>query len=352
MISLYLDEYSVLSSLPTQFTIDQVNGWVRVRIILQGKEIYSTTLYENNGSTIFYGFKDIIRENMLARGLTLASLTVAAEEEMGGEYYRDKYIIFAEVYDMDDERDMIWARFLTNRSFYVVPRGGILPLSFFSDGSEQFSAFADCVFKEEDGSINTYTYTHPVSRQNLPKVYGLYLYLDDIERYVQRTEGGSVGKLLSLTFHVGKRSMTVYVSDEPYEVDFTFRNSFNVYERIYIYGSTKLKSTFDRKEAVSQGIISFYDMAVERKYQVETAPMGLEEAEWFNEFLASHYVYRELNQDWEPTVLISDITSEISDNAKDLVKMKFSWRYDNNARWIDTNSYPQMFSKPYNDAFK
>lgn len=80
--------------------------------------------------------------------------------------------------------------------------------------------------------------------------------------------------------------------------------------------------------------------------------MGAEEAEWFNEFLASSYVQRELNQDWQQEVLISDITSEISDNAKDLVKMKFSWRYNDNARWISTDTYPQMFSAPYNDTFK
>lgn len=352
MINLYMDDYTVLSSLPNQFTIGQVDGWVKVTITLHGKDIYTTTLYENNNAAIFYGFKDIIREFMLARYLSLASLSVTAEHPGGYEVFEDKYIIFCEVNDMDDERDLIWARFLTNRSFYVVPRKEGLPVSFFSDGGEQFTAYADCVFKESGGTIRTYTYTHSIYHYNLPRIYNVCLYTEDIRNYIEQEEGGSVGTLLSYTFHVGRRSLTVFVTDEPYEVDFYFYNSFNVQEHIFVYGTTKLKTTFDRKEAVNQGISSFYNMSVERKYEVETAPMSIEEAEYFNEFLASPNVYRELNQDWEPTVLISDITSEISDNAKDLIKMKFSWRYDNNARWVDTDTYPQMFSTPYNDTFK
>ncbi|MBO5626780.1 MAG: hypothetical protein J5953_13465 [Prevotella sp.] len=352
MINLYLDDYNVLSSLPNQFTIGQVDGWVKVTITLQGKDIYTTTLYENNRAAIFYGFKEIIRENMLTRYLSLASLTVTAEHPGGNEVLEDRYIIFCEVNDMDDERDLIWARFLTNRSFYTIPRSGYVVLSFFSDGGEQFTAYADCVFKESDGTIRTYTYTRSIYHYNLPRIYSVWLIPNDIQYAVEREEGGSLGALLSFTFHVGNRAITVYVTDEPYEVDFYFYNSFNVQEHIFIYGTTKLKSTFDRKEAVSQGVSSFYNMSVERKHEVETAPMSIEEAEYFNEFLASPYVYRSLNQDWEPTVLISDITSEISDSAKDLIKMKFSWRYDNNARWIDTNTYPQMFTAPYNDTFK
>ena len=352
MISLYLDEYSVLSSLPNQFTIGQVDGWVKVTIRLQGVDIYSTTLYENNRAAIFYGFKDIIRENMLARYLSLASLTVMAEHPGGYEMLEDKYIIFCEVNDMDDERDLFWSRFLTNRSFYTIPRNGYMVTSFFSDGGEQFTAYADCVFRVSDGTIRTYTYTRSIYHYNLPRIYSVWLSSSEIQSAVEREEGGSVGTLLSFTFHVGRRALTVYVSDEPYEVDFYFNNAFNVQEHIFIYGTTKLKTTFDRKEAVSQGISSFYNMSVERKHEVEMAPMGMEEAEWFNEFLASTYVFRELSQDWEPTVLISDITSEISDSAKDLIKMKFSWRYDNNARWVNTDTYPQMFTDPYNDTFK
>ena len=353
MINVYLSEYNLLTSVQTQFNITQVSDWVEVSIQLEGQYIYTTRLYPNNNIATFYGFQDILRQNMRARGLTFASLTIIAAEEMGAEYLEDKYIIYNEVIDIDDERDLLWARFLTIRSFYTLPRNnGQLPLAFFSDASEQKSLTADCVFKEDDGTIRTYPFTKSIYPFQVPRIYYVYLYASEIQNYVERAEGGPVGKLVSFTCHVGSRSMTVYITDEPYEVEFSFRNSFNVLETIYIYGTTKLKSSFDRKEAVSQGVTMFYNMSVERKHEVETQPMSLEEAEWFNEFLASPHVVWELNQDWQPTVLISDITSEISDSAKDLVKMKFSWRYNDNSRWISTDDYPQMFSAPYNDTFK
>ena len=352
MILLYLDDYNILSSLPNEFSISQVDTWVEVSINLQGREIYTTTLHENNGIATFYGFKDIVKENMLARGLTLASLTVCAADDAGPEFYQGKYVVFADVIDCNDERELIWGRFLTNRSYYVMPRKGSLPLAFFTDGSEQLSAYADCVCKAEDGSIHSYRYTRTLNIQNEPRIYYDYLSATAIQERLEEQEAAPVGRLLSYTYHVGRRSMTVYVTDAPFEVDFDFRNAFNIMEHIFVYGSTKLKTSFDRKEAVSQGVTSFYDRTVERKHEVETAPMGIEEAEWFNEFLASSLVKRTLNEDYIATVLISDISSEISDNAKDTIKMKFAWRYHDNAKIINTNTYPQMFSAPYNDAFK
>lgn len=353
MINIYLSEYSLLQSVQSSFTITQVYGWVDVSIKLANQYIYTTRLYPYNYTATFYGFREILRENMRARGLILASLTVVANQETGGESLEDKYIIYNEVQEIYYERDWLWEKFLTIRSFYTVPRAnGFLPLAFFSDGTEQPTLTAECVFQEDDGTICTYPYSQTIYHYQLPRIYYVYLYASSIQNTVERNEGGPVGKLLSFTCHVGLRSMTVYVIDEPAEIDFNFRNSFNVFEHIYIYGSTKMKTSFDRKEATSQERTSFYNMSAERKYEVETLPMGMEEAEWFNEFLASPFVDRELNQDWQPNVLISDISSEISDSAKDLIKMKFSWRYEDNARYIDSDRYPQMFSAPFTDSFK
>ena len=353
MINIYLSDYNLLSSVQSSFTITQVDGWVDVAIRLDSQNIYMTRLYPYNGTATFYGFQEILRESMKARGLICAQLTVDAMEEMGMSSYEDKYIIYNEVQEINDERDWLWQKFLTIRSFYTIPRqGGFLPLAFFSDATEQQVLTAECVFQEDDGTIRTYPYTQTLYHYNLPRIYYVYIYLSSMIYKVEQAEGGPVGKLLSFTCHVGLRSMTVYVIDEPAEIDFNFRNSFNVLEHIYIYGATKLKTSFDRKEATSQGRTSFYNMSAERKHEVETLPMGMEEAEWFNEFLASPFVERELNQDWCPNVLISDISSEISNSAKDLIKMKFSWRYEDNARYIDSDRYPQMFSAPFTDSFK
>ena len=158
MIQLYLSQYSVLPAVPTQFTISDAEVSVEVSINLQGQNIYTTTLLEHNGSATFYGFREILRQNMLARRLPFGSLAIYVAHEDGMETLEDKYIIFAEALDINDDRDMLWQRFLTTRSYYVMPKMYNLPLAFFSDNSEQFTAYADCVFKEEDGTLRTSTF--------------------------------------------------------------------------------------------------------------------------------------------------------------------------------------------------
>jgi len=352
MINLSLAQYNLLSSLPSQFSVSEVSDRVKVAILLDGIVGYETTLYAYEGWTTFYGFQDFVRQSMRARQMVLAALTIVATHDDRQESISGKYVVFNEVVNIDIEQDLLYRRFLTIRSYYRLPRTGVMQLVFFSDSVSPLSLIAECVCKEDDGSIRTVPFTRRIPFIQIPYIYYVNLDITEIQQSLEQEHGTDVGKLLAMTCHVEERSMTVFISDEPYEVDFFFCNSFNIWERIYIYGTTKIKTAFDRKEAVSKGVSSFYDMSSERKYEVETAPMMIEEAEWFNEFLASPRVERELNEDWRPTVLISDINSEISDNAKDLIKMKFSWRYDDNTRYIGTSIQPQVFSPPYNTTFK
>ena len=174
-----------------------------------------------------------------------------------------------------------------------------------------------------------------------------------IKNMVNYENGEDCGKLLSFTVHVGSRSLTVFVVDEKPAISFTFLNSYNAYETIFIIGTTTHKTEISRKEAVTQNITSFYDKSVSRKWEVKTVPLSQEEAMWFNDFLESDYVTLNLSQEHSDLrILISDITSEISDSSKDKVHMKFSWRFEDNSLWLNENRYPQVFSAPYNDTFK
>ena len=332
MIQLYLKQYHLLSSLPQEFNITEVDVYTDVTITLENTDIYTTRLYEVGGKATFYGFRDIIRDSMLASGHTLASLTVRAVG-IDTFTYTGKYILFADSKFIADN-DIIWQQFLTTRSTHLIPLECDFPLYFFSDETESVTPYADCTFKADDGRLATYTYTIQHDHQNRPFIYVNYISPLYMQQRIESSEGQSLGKLVSITFHAGPRTLTAYITDETHEVDFFFRGCFNTFEHIFIYGSTTFKTAVSRKEAVSQGVTSFYDNTVDRRYNVETTPLTHAEAEWFNEFLESHYVERYLSEDYQARVLISDITSEISDNPKDTVKLKFSWRYTENSRWI------------------
>ena len=124
------------------------------------------------------------------------------------------------------------------------------------------------------------------------------------------------GKLLAFTVHAGRRSMTVYVVEEEPTILFSFRNSYNALESMPVFGTTTLKTEVSRKEAVSLNITSFYDKSVSCKWQVKTVPLSQKDAHWYNDFLESDCVTLSLSNDYSDLrILISDITSEISDSA-------------------------------------
>ena len=353
---LSLDTYTLSSALPNSFTVDADQGedYVEVHIILEGQTIYSTRLYANaSGVCTFYEFRQIVEQNMIARNLCLASFELMVAHENGADELDDKYIIFSRYKNANnDTLDFLESHFLMNRTHCVMPRRAYGSLPFFATEQEDFAPYLECVF-DRDGELWNYRLENPLYHYNRPYVYYVSLSPQSIKARIDNVEGEDCGKLLSFTVHVGRRSMTVFVVDEMPTIMFSFLNSYNAQEAMCVFGTTTLKTEFSRKEAVSMNVTSFYDKSVSRKWQVKTVPLTQEEARWYNEFLESDYVTLELNNDFNDLrILISDITSEISDSSKDLVHIKFSWRFEDNSIWLDEDRFPQVFSAPFIDTFK
>ena len=338
MVNLNLDDYTLSSALPDWFEMNQVDGeFVEVSIYLGSQCIYTTKLYELNGVATFYELRQIVEQNMMARELTLASFKVVVENGNNEELYDGKYIVFSK-YKKANEFNISFleSHFLVNRTYYTIPRGMSASIPFFATASENFAPYYICRF-ERNGGIRSYRLNYNMYHYNEPRIYNIIITPSTIKALVDAQEGGNCGQLLSFEVHVGYRSMTVFVVDEQPAAQFHFRNAYNALESIFVFGTTSFKTEVSRKEAVSQNVISFYDKSVSRKWEVKTVPLTLEEAMWYNEFLESDKVTMELSQDYtDVEVLISDITSEISDSAKDQVHIKFSWKFNDNARWIST----------------
>ena len=353
---LNLDTYTLSSALPESFTVstDQGEDYVDVDIRLEEEVIYNTRLYgDANGICTFYELRQIVEQSMIARNLILASFALTIAHEHGGEEYEDKYIIFSR-YKIAQRNtlDFLESHFLVSRASYVMPCKMYGSVPFFATAEENFTPYFDCVF-EKDGELCNYRLEIPLYRYNRPYVYYISLSPESIKARVDNEEGEDCGTLLSFAVHAGSRSLTMYVVNEEPCIQFYFRNCYNAEEIMPVFGTTTFKTEISRKEAVSMNVTSFYDKSVSRKWEVKTVPLTQEEARWYNEFLESDNVTLELNRDFHSLrILISDITSEISDSSKDLVHIKFSWRFEDNSVWINEDRYPQVFSAPYNDTFK
>ena len=337
MIGLYLSDYTFSSALSDSFNITGVQGeYVEVDVALQGQSIYSTKLYKSSNNTCtFYELRQIVEQNMVVRGLTLASLLITVDYGGEADQYSDKYIIYSKNRNMDsDDEDYLARHFLMNRTSYTLPRGQMMILPFFATDDEFIRACYSCTFLKE-GETVTYQLTQSIYQYSTPHIYNLYLTADFLQDLAEQSVGDNCGQLLSFTVRVGDRSLTVYIVDEEPCVHLSFRNSFNTWEELYVFGSETLKTDVARKEAVVMNTSSFYDKTVSRKHEVVTVPLSQEEAHWFNEFLESDEVIMEVSHDYpEQPVLISDITSEISDSAKEQVRIKFSWRFNDQKEFL------------------
>ena len=110
-------------------------------------------------------------------------------------------------------------------------------------------------------------------------------------------------------------------------------NAFNIPERAYLYGATTTKTEVNRSEAVIGRKTLFYDETVTVKHEVETGPMTYDEAMWLSQMFASRWVNRILPNNKSAEILISDISSEVTDSNKELMKLKFSWKYAEGTEW-------------------
>lgn len=335
MIGLVLDTYTLSSSLPDSFLIDTQEDYVDVAITIQGQCIYETRLYSNSGSCTFYELRQIVEQNMIARQLPIATFEFIVDDGNGIQEIDDKYIIFSRYKNAAySDIDFLQSHFLVNRTYITMPRDLSASLPFFATANEIFSMYYDCVF-EKDGIIRQFRLGYNTYHYQRPEIYVIPIGPSSIKTMADNAVGEDCGKLLSFTVHAGIREMGVYVVDEMPSITFSFLNSYNVTESVFVMGTTTFKTEISHKEAVSKNVTSFYDKSVSRKWDVKTVALSQEEAKWYNEFLESEYVTYNMSQEHNALrILISDITSEISDSSKDLVHIKFSWRYDDDSYWI------------------
>ncbi len=335
MVNLFIDDYTLSSALPDTLSITQVQNAVTVEITIEAQTIYSTTLFPDNGTCTFYELRQIVEQNMTARGLTLAEFSLEVNYGGNSDIIDDKYIVFSRYRNINDNHlDFLQSQFLINRSYYTVPRNQTAKIPFFATPTENFSVYYDCLMLK-DGNVNTTRVTINMTHYNQPHIYYLSVSPATIKAKVNALLGTDGGKLLSFTPHVGNRSIPVFVIDETPCALFKFRNTYNATESIFIFGTSTTKTEIAQKEATTMDIASFYDKTITRKHEIKTIPLTIEEANWYNEFLEADYVTTDMQGDQtDRPVLISDTSSEISNSPKDSIHIKFSWRYNDNARWV------------------
>lgn len=192
-----------------------------------------------------------------------------------------------------------------------------------------------------------------VRYQNLSRFFSV---AEIISRALAECEGNEAPTLRDVMYfsiECGDLQKMCYIVPAPAYNRFTFRNMFNVLEYIDIIGTITSKTEVSRNSFAVTGCTLQYDRQVSRTYEVQTAPLTLDEVSLFEQFLASHEVKLILAEEEAP-VIITDQSCEPDTDDSTLTTIKFTWRFSENRPYrveIGIDDIHDSARKVFDDTF-
>lgn len=340
-----IDGIGFTSLLSNRIVVNTDDGYpIQMVVKMNSIKIYESTLYPLDGRVIFYDLVIIVQEYMRNNLLSSGELSVSAVfphiipfSERAIEPYAETvtaFVVYSSIRtSYEDDMEFLLSHFLTTRSCYTIPRGKSQMFSFFEKGGVDPSGYIDVSFMLADGSVSTTRLTNRISMSSNNKIYNFGIDSNTLDTRVKSLYPNNSPKVLGGTIvHESRVIDFFFTDDEPLE-SFGFYNAFNVWENYHVYGVSNIKTSFTQKEAICAGVSSYYNQSASRVVEIKTVPLSYEEALWVNELLGSKRIVKVIPPDDERDILISDVTSEISDSDKETISIKFSWKYADPFVW-------------------
>lgn len=348
------------SQLPEEISFETEADSLKMTIYMNNYKVFSSDYYPYYGEVIVRDIRSLVEAFLEERRLCLGTMKIVATEIVQSQpdiTYDDDGNI---VYDYDDQSDepdtetidnikVVYSRFkstdessdfldscfLTNRKSALIPKSGQLKLSNYTRANAKSYNTAYIYYSRNvsPGVISTYHNNMNSVQSTTEKIVSVTLTHRSFKQIVDQALGISC-KVHGVEYQIGDREFNIFFTEEEPTDVFSFFNAFNIEERAYLFGATTIKTEIDRSEAVCGYNTQYYDEKVKTKYEVETAPLTIDEAKWLNQMLTSNLVKHGMEDGTFEDILISDITSEVSNSDKDLIRLKFSWKYADGSEWL------------------
>lgn len=339
------------SEFPDTLAVDSQDDVFDVTVLCQSKQIFQTRIYAYNNKATLTNLREVIEDYMREHDIMsktfsiVLSATDAPDQATTGNFtvIYCNYKLHARTTNFFD------THFLTIRTSFLVNYHETQELSWYqTETPEDEDVYTEFLVKTADG-LKTYKVMDRADNRDMESeefIPGQMF--EDLIRDNDELKDAQPQDLLSITVHRGKRVMTFYITQATPNLSFQFRNCFNCIEYVHLFAATTLKTDVDRSEATCNGETQFYDQQTTKTNEVNITTLSLEHALWLNQLVESHQVKNAENM---KPVLISDITSEISDETNSVNKLKFSWRYSDNSHTLETTSNNRIFTDPYTPQF-
>lgn len=318
------------AELPDEVVFTTDNPYIEVRVYFYHAVIFSTTLYPYNGKATFHDLRSLVEAAIIKEGYSHGSFTLFAKYDSQSASTDDFDVVYSDIIQTFSAEIFCSSHFLTTRTSFRISRDGTQRLSLYAKAHETYDGYTECVVLPNGAtSPVVLRLTDTVNRTSgwAAGVDYFEINAELIQDAVYDNFPQQAGKLLAFTVHRGARAMTFFVTDDRFNVSFSFRNAFDCVEYAELTAVTTAKQKMEQSEAVCQRNHIFYDRQTEQTFEVETAFLTHEEAIWLNQMLASRKVENTAAVGADKEVLIIESTSEISDSDDAKNRIKFTWKF-------------------------
>lgn len=337
------------SQIPSQITILADQSAVNITVKSEDKEIFTTTLYTYNQKATLYDLRSIIESNIEQQNTAFANFSIYANTTTDSTNTNSCCFIYARCNINDITAfDYIQKHFLTTLSSYTIPRSAVQELTFCLLPGQTLKSYTECLVQKNGESIPQ---TFIVDEGNITGADKISLQTVTISPQQLLKKVDISGKLLSFTIHRGAIAKTFYVIDKEPNLQLLVCNEFNCIEYIYLNCVTRRKLDLDRSTVTSLGSESFYDDKSTFEHEVESSMLSLEEASRLAILLLSHNINIAEGEDNNIPIIITDLSSEISDADNATNSIKFKYKYAQQMFPVALKPTSNIFSHTFNPTF-
>lgn len=340
-------EYVFTSSLPSEITITTDAASVAISIVCGSVTVFSSTFYPYKQNVMLYDTRFVIENYLKKTGAPLTTFYILAVTSEMSVRTTERTAIFSNVnIAPGGASSFIKSKFLTTQSSYTIPFEASQMLTFILIPNVTMQCYVDCLILP-DGETTPRVVRleeQPITSTTF-RVKCYQFSPRSIHSQLKRN-----CKLLQFSIHRGVLSKTFYVTGRMPNLVLYLRNEFNCVEYIYLTCVIKSKIDLDRSTATCLGTTSFYDDKSVYEYEVETSMLTFEEATRYSRLLLSHDI-RIVDTFGVYAIIVSDISSELSDADNALNSIKFKFRYGTKRFHISLSIPNNIFTDPYHRTF-
>lgn len=356
-ISYTPSEYCFTPDLPTEIAISTDATAIDITVECDGNAAFTTTLYPYNNTATLYDIRSVIESYLLSRNLIFTRFVILAEvTDADGKITEntntpERTVIFSRLnIGHNIASSFLQSSFLTTLSSFTIPRTAIQHLTYLVLPGCTLQCYTEClVLVDGESTPRTIRLTDQnIVTTNLTQLSSFH---DNISPVGILSRLYIKGTLLQFTVHRGFLAKTFYVIDRTPNLTLQIRNEFNCFEHMHLSCVTKRKLSLDRSTATSLGTSTFYDDKSAYEYEVESSMLTEEESSHYSQLLLSPYTNIIEPNGGSIPIIITDISSEISDADNATNSLKFKYRYAAHRIPCSVKSQANIFDDPFHRTF-